>query len=121
MNEQISCKILIIGNARLFQFPSPLPWNISYDEICFVSDENFVPRIEKLESIKTQSLRGALGYFDQPIDVSKIKKHAPVDLAQATWFSDNELHRESADVLSMKLVPFRDFDFTSALGKHVKD
>jgi glycosyltransferase involved in cell wall biosynthesis len=120
MNEQMSCKILIIGNARLFQFPSPLPWNIYYDEICFVSDEIFIKRIEKLESIKTQSLRGALGYFDQPIEVSKIKKHAPVDLTQATWFSDNELHRESADALSMKLVPFGDFDLTSALGKHAK-
>jgi hypothetical protein len=121
MNEQIRCKILIIGNARLFQFPSPLLWNISHDEMCVVSDETFVQRIENLESIKTQSLRGALGYFDQPIDVSKIKKNAPVDLTQATWFSNNALHREPADALSMKLVPFGDFDLTSALGKHVRD
>jgi hypothetical protein len=121
MNEQIHCKILIIGNARIFQFPSPLPWNISSEELRLVSDEVFVQRTENLASIKTRSLKCALGYFDQPIDVYKIKKHAPVDLTQATWFSDNDLHRESADALSMKLVPFGDFDLTTALGKHVKD
>jgi glycosyltransferase involved in cell wall biosynthesis len=121
MNEQISCKLLIIGNMRLFQFPSPLPWNISAKEIFVVSNETFVQKFEPITSIKTRTLKCALGYFDQPIDVHKIKKNLPFNLSQAKWISDDELHRESADALSMQLVPFGDFDLTSALGKHVKD
>jgi len=121
MNEQISCKLLIIGNMRLFQFPNPLLWNISANETFVVSNETFVQKFERLTSIKTRTLKCALGYFDQPIDISKIKQHSPIDLTQAKWISNNELHRESADALSMQLVSFGDFDLTSALGKPVKD
>jgi hypothetical protein len=121
VDEKIECKLLIVGHLKLFQYPSPLPWNISCGKISVISDEIIVSKIDNVISTKMESLKGALGYYDQPIDLSKVKKHAPVDLTQATWFSDKHEDHMLAEEFSMKLVPRKKFNLKSELGFIARD
>jgi glycosyltransferase involved in cell wall biosynthesis len=121
IDEEIQCKLLIVEHLRLFQFQSPLPWGISSDRICVMSREKIVPSIDKIGSSKTQVLKRALGYDDQPIDMSKIRMNSPVDLSDATWFSDDALELDFAKDLSMKFLPIENFDLKSELELLAKD
>ena len=121
IDEKIECMLLIIEHVRLFQFPSPLPWNIVSRKISVISDEILLSKINKTGSTKMESLKSALGYYGQPIDLSKVKRHAPFDLTQATWFSDKNEDRMLAEEFSMKLVSRRKFDLKSELGLKARD
>jgi hypothetical protein len=121
VDDKIECRLMIVGHIKLFQYPSPLPWNISYGKISVISDETLVSKIDNVSSTKMESLKAALGYYDQPIDFSKVKKHAPVDLTQATWFSDSNEDFMLAKKFSMKLVPRKKFDLKSELGLKARD
>jgi len=121
VDEQVNCEHLIVGNLRLFQFPSPLPWNISHRKISVISDEILVSKIDKVGSTKVESLKAALGYYGQPIDLSKVKKHAPVDLAAATWFSDKNESLALEAEFSISFVPMKDFDLKSELVTKIRD
>jgi hypothetical protein len=121
MDDRINCKLLVLGHLSVFQFPSPLPWSISYERISIVSNEKLVPKIYTLRSTRMESLKGALGYHAQPIDFSKIKKHSPVDLVAATWFSDESANVALAKEFSMRIVPRKTFNVETELGLIARD
>ncbi len=120
IDDRIRCALLIVEHLRLFQFQSPLPWGISSDRICVLSREEIVPSIDKFGSSKAQVLKWALGYDDQPIDMSKINRNAPVNLLEATWFSSNAEELNSAKELRMKFLPIEDFDLKAELAFKAK-
>jgi hypothetical protein len=121
MDDRIQCKLLILGHLNIFQFPSPLPWNISCEQTSVVSNEIIVSEIDKVSSTKMESLKAALGYHFQPIDFSKVKKHAPVDLVAASWFLDKSASFAVAEEFSTKIVPRASFDVERELGLIARD